>query len=72
MNKRETSFSASQQNAAAVRVGQAQASLAELSKQNRRVSSATLLGGGRELEIVHEESLYRLRVTSTGKLILTK
>lgn len=37
-----------------------------------RVTSDQLLGGLRELEIVHEGSLYRLRITSTGKLILTK
>jgi hemin uptake protein HemP len=37
-----------------------------------RVTSAKLLGGLRELEVVHEGGIYRLRVTSTGKLILTK
>ncbi|MDZ7920556.1 hemin uptake protein HemP [Rhodoferax sp.] len=37
-----------------------------------RVTSAKLFGGLRELEIVHEGGIYRLRVTSTGKLILTK
>ena len=38
----------------------------------RRLSSAELLGGRRELEIEHGGQLYRLRLTSQGKLILTK
>ncbi len=37
-----------------------------------RVSSEKLLGALRELEIEHGTERYRLRVTSTGKLILTK
>lgn len=37
-----------------------------------RVSSASLLRGGRELEIQHGDALYRLRLTALGKLILTK
>jgi hemin uptake protein HemP len=37
-----------------------------------RVTSEKLFGGLRELEIAHDGSLYRLRITSTGKLILTK
>lgn len=37
-----------------------------------RISSEKLLGGLRELEIVHSGGVYRLRITSTGKLILTK
>lgn len=37
-----------------------------------RVSSSELLAGGRELVIVHAEQEYRLRLTSQGKLILTK
>ncbi len=36
-----------------------------------RVSSATLLHGGRELLIDHGRREYRLRVTASGKLILT-
>lgn len=36
------------------------------------VSSRELLGGGRELLIAHNGSVYRLRVTGNGKLILTK
>lgn len=38
----------------------------------RRVDSRELLGPGRELEIVHGSACYRLRLTSLGKLILTK
>jgi hemin uptake protein HemP len=36
------------------------------------VESATLMGGGRELLIKHGAALYRLRVTASNKLILTK
>ena len=38
----------------------------------QRVTSEALLGIRKELEILHGPHLYRLRVTSTGKLILTK
>ncbi|MCH7343677.1 hemin uptake protein HemP [Pelomonas sp. CA6] len=38
----------------------------------RRWNSQTLLGQDREIEIEHAGQLYRLRVTSLGKLILTK
>lgn len=38
----------------------------------RRLSSQTLLGNEREVEIEHAGQLYRLRLTSLGKLILTK
>lgn len=38
----------------------------------RRIDSATLLGPRGELYISHQQQLYRLRVTSLGKLILTK
>ncbi|NCT81519.1 MAG: hemin uptake protein HemP [Comamonadaceae bacterium] len=38
----------------------------------RRIDSATLLGPGGELFIDHQQQVYRLRVTSQGKLILTK
>jgi hemin uptake protein HemP len=37
-----------------------------------RWRSADLLGSGQEIEIEHGESVYRLRLTSLGKLILTK
>lgn len=38
----------------------------------KRLNSQTLLGGEREIEIEHAGQLYRLRLTSLGKLILTK
>ena len=40
--------------------------------QARRIDSATLLGPRGEVFIVHQQQVYRLRVTSLGKLILTK
>jgi hemin uptake protein HemP len=36
------------------------------------VESAILMGGRRELIIRHREQIYRLRVTASNKLILTK
>lgn len=42
------------------------------SPDTRRLSSADLLGGAREAVIVHGQDEYRLRLTSNGKLILTK
>src|SRR3546814_13137558 len=38
----------------------------------RTVSSEALLGGDRELVILHGAERYRLRLTSQGKLILMK
>jgi len=38
----------------------------------RRVSSQSLLDGGRELVIQHQGSEYHLRLTRNDKLILTK
>jgi hemin uptake protein HemP len=38
----------------------------------RRLHSQQLLGNAREVEIVHGSQCYRLRLTSLGKLILTK
>lgn len=37
----------------------------------RRISSADLFAGARELEIEHNGRRYQLRITQTGKLILT-
>jgi hemin uptake protein HemP len=37
----------------------------------RRVSSVDLFAGARELEIEHNGRRYQLRITQTGKLILT-
>ena len=36
------------------------------------VESATLMGGRRELIIRHGDGTYRLRITASNKLILTK
>ena len=38
----------------------------------RRLTSQALLGADKEVEIEHAGQLYRLRLTSLGKLILTK
>lgn len=38
----------------------------------RHTTTAALLDGARELIIHHNDSEYRLRLTSNGKLILTK
>ena len=39
---------------------------------HRRWRSAELLGHQQEIEIEHGQAIYRLRLTSLGKLILTK
>ena len=36
------------------------------------IDSVTLMGGRRELIIRHGEGIYRLRITASNKLILTK
>lgn len=41
-------------------------------KQPRILTSSDLLQGSREVWIEHDGQLYRLRLTSRGKLILTK
>jgi len=38
----------------------------------RRIASESLLAGDPEVELFHAGQIYRLRRTSTGKLILTK
>jgi hemin uptake protein HemP len=38
----------------------------------RRWRSAELFGPAQEIEIEHRQAVYRLRMTSLGKLILTK
>jgi hemin uptake protein HemP len=37
-----------------------------------RIAIRDLLGGGREAVLLHDGTEYRLRLTSNGKLILTK
>ncbi|MCW5661618.1 MAG: hemin uptake protein HemP [Burkholderiaceae bacterium] len=43
-----------------------------VSTSRPRVASTDILRGNAEVEIDHRGTLYRLRVTSLGKLILTK
>jgi len=38
----------------------------------RRIDVHDLMAGGREAVLLHEREEYRLRLTSNGKLILTK
>jgi len=38
----------------------------------KRIAVRDLLAGGREAVLLHDGSEYRLRLTSNGKLILTK
>jgi hypothetical protein len=38
----------------------------------KRIASESLLGGLEEIQITHNGSIYRLRTTALGKLILTK
>jgi len=38
----------------------------------RRIDISDLLAGGREAVLLHDGAEYRLRLTSNGKLILTK
>jgi hemin uptake protein HemP len=38
----------------------------------KRMSAAELFSGAKEIAIEHEGEEYRLRITSNGKLILTK
>lgn len=48
-------------------------SAAALSPPRRApIDSAALFAGSREVEIAHGDTLYRLKVTALGKLILTK
>jgi hemin uptake protein HemP len=44
---------------------------AQAVKPVKRISSASLMDGGRELEIEHGGRVYRLRITQLNKLILT-
>ena len=39
---------------------------------SRRWRSAELFGNAQQVEIVHGQAVYRLRLTTLGKLILTK
>ena len=39
---------------------------------NHTVESVALMCGKKELIILHQDQAYQLRITSTGKLLLTK
>ena len=41
-------------------------------KSIKRVAVSDLMAGGREAVLLHDGDEYRLRLTSNGKLILTK
>jgi hemin uptake protein HemP len=47
-------------------------SLPTLRPQRQRIRTADLMQGAREVIIVHEGEEYLLRITKSGKLILTK
>ena len=44
---------------------------AQATQAVKRISSTSLMDGGRELEIDHGGRVYRLRITQLNKLILT-
>jgi hemin uptake protein HemP len=43
-----------------------------LPPQPKRIAVSDLMAGGREAVLLHDGDEYRLRLTSNGKLILTK
>jgi hemin uptake protein HemP len=49
-----------------------QAAVPQAAKTQRTISSRDLFGSDRLVIIRHEQEDYRLQVTATGKLILTK
>lgn len=44
----------------------------QIEVSNNRISSGDLIGGHKELRIIHNQEEYTLRLTAKGKLILTK
>lgn len=54
------------------RVPQGPAPAAPAGKAVPRIDSRRLFAGGREVVITHDGADYRLRLTASGKLILTK
>jgi len=42
------------------------------SMQRKRITTADLMQGAREIIVLHQGEEYLLRITKTGKLILTK
>jgi hemin uptake protein HemP len=45
---------------------------ADFGPQPKRIAVSDLMAGGREAVLLHDGDEYRLRLTSNGKLILTK
>jgi hemin uptake protein HemP len=54
------------------RVSQAPETTPPAGKAAARIDSRRLFAGGREVVITHDGADYRLRLTASGKLILTK
>lgn len=54
------------------RAPEAQPAMPMSASGHRRWRSTELLGHQQEIEIEHGQAIYRLRLTSLGKLILTK
>jgi hemin uptake protein HemP len=48
------------------------ASSSAVPSRRNRLRTESLFAGANEIEIQHGEAIYRLRITSLGKLILTK
>lgn len=46
--------------------------LGRTGQQPKPVDTATLFGGSREVVLIHRGEHYRLRLTQSGKLLLTK
>jgi hemin uptake protein HemP len=53
-------------------VGSPSTELLRGARHSARLTSAQLFGPRQEIQIEHGEAVYRLRITSQGKLILTK
>ena len=47
-------------------------SIIRTQKESVFIDSATILSGRKEISIIHDNNEYKLRLTSNGKLILTK
>lgn len=52
--------------------GEARVSRRGPTTKSNSITSAELIGNGKELIILHADAAYFLRITSNGKLILTK
>jgi hemin uptake protein HemP len=58
--------------AGGLRDGRKQPALPDAKQPVRRIAVHDLLAGAREAVLLHHSGEYRLRLTSNGKLILTK